>query len=89
MLIIVSLALYFAGGRLTPSMSQARIQAFVVPVAGEVAGKVLAVNIRNNDEVQRGQLLFDIDPKPYEIALKRACGEANSASSTTRSTTRR
>ena len=71
-LIIVSLALYFVGGRLTPSTSQARIQAFVVPVAGEVAGKVLAVNIRNNDEVQRGQLLFDIDPKPYEIALKRA-----------------
>ena len=71
-LIVVSLALYFVGDRLTPSTSQARIQAFVVPVAAEVAGKVVAVHIRNNDEVQSGQPLFDIDPKPYEIALKRA-----------------
>jgi len=71
-LIVGSLALYFIGDRLTPSTSQARIQAFVVPVAAEVAGKVLAVHIRNNDEVLPGQPLFDIDPQPYRIALARA-----------------
>ena len=71
-LIVASLVLYFVGDRLTPSTSQARIQAFVVPVAAEVAGKVLAVHIRNNDEVQPGQPLFDIDPQPYRIALARA-----------------
>ena len=64
--------LYFVGDRLTPYTSQARVQAFVVPVAAEVAGKVLAVHIRNNDEVQPGQPLFDIDPEQYEIALQRA-----------------
>ena len=64
-LIVASLVLYFVGDRLTPSTSQARVQAFVVPVAAEVAGKVLAVHIRNNDEVQPGQALFDIDPQPY------------------------
>jgi multidrug resistance efflux pump len=41
-------------------------------VTAEVAGKVMAVLIRNNDEVQPGQLLFDIDPQPYRIALERA-----------------
>ena len=71
-LIIVSLALYFIGDRLTPYTSQARVQAFVVPVASEVSGKVLKVHIRNNDEVQAGQALFDIDPEPYQIALARA-----------------
>lgn len=71
-LIAVSLALYVVGDRLTPSTSQARVQAFVVPVAAEVAGKVTAVHIRNNDEVQPGQPLFDIDPQPYRIALERA-----------------
>jgi multidrug resistance efflux pump len=71
-LIVVSLLLYVVGDRLTPSTSQARLQAFVVPVAAEVAGKVMAVLIRNNDEVQPGQLLFDIDPQPYRIALERA-----------------
>lgn len=71
-LIVLSLLLYLVGDRLTPSTSQARIQAFVVPVAAEVAGKVVAVHIRDNDEVQPGQSLFDIDPQPYEIAVQSA-----------------
>lgn len=71
-LILASLALYFVGDRLTPYTSQARVQAFVVPVAAEVAGKVQKVHVRDNDEVQPGQLLFEIDPKQYEIALQRA-----------------
>ena len=72
LLIFASLLLYFIADRLTPSTSQARVQAFVVPVAAEVAGKVKAVHIRNNDEVQPGQLLFEIHPEPYRIALDRA-----------------
>ena len=71
-LIATSLVLYIVGDRLTPSTSQARIQAFVVPVAAEVAGNVVKVHIRDNDEVQAGQPLFDIDPRPYEIALQSA-----------------
>jgi len=71
-LIIASLALYFIGDRLTPYTSQARVQAFVVPVASEVSGKVLKVQVRNDDEVQPGQPLFAIDPEQYRIALERA-----------------
>ena len=71
-LIVISLVLYLVGDRLTPITSQARIQAFVVPVAAEAAGKVVKVHIRDNDEVQPGQPLFDIDPVPYEIALQSA-----------------
>jgi multidrug resistance efflux pump len=77
-LIVGSLVLYFVGDRLTPSTSQARVQAFVVPVAAEVAGKVLAVHIHDNDEVQPGQPLFDIDPQPYRIALARARADLES-----------
>jgi len=80
-LIVASLVLYFVGDRLTPSTSQARVQAFVVPVAAEVAGKVLAVHIRNNDEVQPGQALFDIDPQPYRIALVRSRADLESVRS--------
>jgi multidrug resistance efflux pump len=71
-LIVASLLWYFAADRLTPHTTQARVQAFVVPVAAEVAGKVLAVHVRNNDEVQAGQPLFDIDPSQYRIALQRS-----------------
>jgi multidrug resistance efflux pump len=71
-LILASLAWYFVSDRLTPYTSQARVQAFVVPVAAEVSGTVLKVYVRNNDEVQPGQRLFDIDPAPYRIALQRS-----------------
>jgi multidrug resistance efflux pump len=71
-LIFGSLLWYFAADRLTPYTSQARVQAFVVPVAAEVAGRVLAVHVKNNDDVERGQPLFDIDPSQYQIALQRS-----------------
>jgi multidrug resistance efflux pump len=71
-LIVASLAWYFVSDRLTPYTSQARVQAFVVPVAAEVSGTVLKVHVKNNDEVQHGQPLFDIDPTQYRIALQRS-----------------
>jgi multidrug resistance efflux pump len=71
-LIVLSLAWYFASDRLTPYTSQARVQAFVVPVAAEVSGKVLKVHVKNNDDVQAGQHLFDIDPTQYRITLQRS-----------------
>ena len=71
-LIVGSLILYFVGDRLTPYTSQARVQAFVVPVAAEVSGKVQKVHVKNNDEVELGEPLFDLDPEQYEFALRRA-----------------
>ncbi|MDM0081689.1 HlyD family secretion protein [Variovorax sp. J31P179] len=71
-LILLSLVWYFVSDRLTPYSNQARVQAFVVPVATEVAGKVLKVHVKNNDEVQGGAPLFDIDPTQYRIALQRS-----------------
>jgi multidrug resistance efflux pump len=71
-LIVLSLLWYFVSDRLTPYTSQARVQAFVVPIAAEVAGTVLKVHVKNNDEVQRGQPLLDIDPTQYKIALQRS-----------------
>jgi multidrug resistance efflux pump len=71
-LIAASLAWYFVSDRVTPYSSQARVQAFVVPVAAQVAGTVVKVHVKNNDEVQPGQRLFDIDPTQYRIALQRS-----------------
>ncbi len=75
LLIVGSLVLYFIADRVTPSTSQARIQAFVVPVAAEIAGKVSEVKVRNNDEVEAGAVLFVIDKGPYEIALQKSLSD--------------
>jgi multidrug resistance efflux pump len=58
--------------RMTPYTSQAVVQAYVVRVAPEVSGRVLELGVTDNQKVKAGELLFRIDPQPYEIALKQA-----------------
>jgi multidrug resistance efflux pump len=71
-LIVLSLILYFVGDRITPYTSQARVQAFVVPIAAEASGKVRRVHVRNDVDVEAGQTLFELDPEQYQIALQSA-----------------
>jgi multidrug resistance efflux pump len=71
--LIVVLFLYsLIADRLTPYTSQATVQAFVVRMAPEVAGRVIEVDLTDNQRVKAGETLFRIDPQPYEIALKQA-----------------
>lgn len=43
-----------------------------VSVQSQVGGVLLQVHFREGDEVQAGQRLFTIDPRPYEAALRQA-----------------
>lgn len=43
-----------------------------VSVQSQVGGVLTAVRFREGDEVSAGQLLFEIDPRPYESALRQA-----------------
>lgn len=63
--------------RITPYTSQATIDTFLVQIAPEVSGPVVAVGVIDNQKVKKGQVLFRIDPQPFEIALRAA--EANLA----------
>lgn len=63
--------------RYTPYTSQARVETFMTQIAPEVAGDVLYVGVRDNSRVRQGQVLFRIDPEPYQIAVQSA--EANLA----------
>ena len=61
---------YFA--RLSRSTENAYINADVVNVAAQVSGRVIAVYVKDNQHVHKGDALFDIDPEPFSIALERA-----------------
>jgi len=63
--------------RITPYTSQATIGTFLVQIAPQVSGQVVAVDVRDNQLVKKGQSLFRIDPVPFEIAERSA--EANLA----------
>ena len=78
LLIVLSLAWYLLADRFTPYTQQARVGAFVIPVAAEVSGRVIRVNVRNNQDVKAGEVIFEIDPQPYQIAVDRARADLES-----------
>jgi multidrug resistance efflux pump len=77
--ILLSLTWYLLADRFTPYTTQARVQGYVVGVAPKVAGLVTQVWVTNNQEVQEGQRLFEIDPSQYRIALDKARSDLENA----------
>jgi len=71
----VYLGFYIAGDRLTPYTDQARIQTLVTPIVPRVAGHLTAVDVRLHSVVETGDRMFQIDPRPFRIAVLTA--EAN------------
>jgi membrane fusion protein (multidrug efflux system) len=57
------------------STDDAQVDAGVTPIAARVGGTVLAVTVTDNQPVDAGAVLVEIDPRDYEIALDRARAE--------------
>jgi len=55
-----------------PSTTNATIDAEVVHVAALVGGRILEITVRENERVKKGDLLFQIDPVPYRLAVEQA-----------------
>jgi membrane fusion protein, multidrug efflux system len=55
-----------------PTSSDSSIDADVVHVAAAVGGKVLKIAVSENERVAKGDLLFQIDPIPYQQAAAQA-----------------
>ena len=51
------------------STDDAQVEAHVTPIAARVGGTILAVPAPDNQQVEAGALLAQIDPRDYEIAL--------------------
>jgi multidrug resistance efflux pump len=74
-LLVVLFAYHVLSDRYTPYTSQARVETFMTQISSEVAGDVREVGAKDNAVVLKGQLLFRIDPEPYQVAVRSA--EAN------------
>jgi membrane fusion protein, multidrug efflux system len=55
-----------------PSTYDATIQAYIVNMAPEVSGSIVELNVVDNQQVKKGQVLFQIDPKPYQLSVDQA-----------------
>jgi membrane fusion protein (multidrug efflux system) len=61
------------------STDDARIEAHISNVSARVGGHVIAVNYEENQHVEAGAVLVQIDPTDYKVALQRAEAELASA----------
>jgi membrane fusion protein (multidrug efflux system) len=71
-LILILLGALWYAGRDSVSTDNAQVNANVVGIAPEVGGRLLQVNVRENQTVKAGDILYTIDPAPYRIALLQA-----------------
>ena len=56
----------------SPRTDDAFAQADTIGVASQVSGRIVALRVRDNQEVKQGDVLFEIDPEPYQHTLARA-----------------
>jgi multidrug efflux system membrane fusion protein len=58
-----------------PQTDDAEVFANLIGIASEVNGRIVAIHVADNQSVRRGDLLFEIDPRPFEYALETARSE--------------
>ncbi len=55
-----------------PQTDDAEVFANLIGIAPEVSGRIVAIPVRDNQLVHKGDVLFEIDPVPYQFALENA-----------------
>jgi multidrug efflux system membrane fusion protein len=60
---------------LHPRTDDASVRANFIEIAPEVSGRLVELPVKDNAYVKKGRLLFLIDPRPYEYALRQALSD--------------
>jgi membrane fusion protein (multidrug efflux system) len=69
--VVTGLYVYARGGNLVDT-ENAYVKADIVAVGAAIAGRVIEVKVQDSQAVEKGELLFRLDPEPARIALDRA-----------------
>jgi multidrug resistance efflux pump len=62
-----------------PSTDDAYVEADVVGIVARVAGPIVNLPIVDNQTVDAGELLFEIDPRPFQVAAAKARAQVDEA----------
>ncbi len=57
------------------STDDAQVDGHITPISARVGGTVVKLNFRDNQNVQEGDILVQLDPRDYEVAVERAQAE--------------
>jgi membrane fusion protein (multidrug efflux system) len=67
------------------STDDAQVDVHLYPVSARVSGYVIKVNVNDNQYVERGTVLVEIDPRDYQVAVDKARADVANAEATARS----
>jgi multidrug resistance efflux pump len=63
---------YVLADRFTPYTSEARVRGYVVPIAPEIAGVIKELPVSDNQIVEIGEPLLQLDAESYQLAVNKA-----------------
>ena len=78
LIVLLALYLYLAGGRYAAT-DDANVQSARATVASNVAGQVVEIDVRENQVVHAGDVLFRLDPRPFDVAVEQSQAELATA----------
>jgi membrane fusion protein (multidrug efflux system) len=78
LVLLIAIYLYVTGGRYEGT-DDAYVQTASVAVSSNVAGRVIEVEVHDNQLVHKGDVLFRIDDEPFRIAVEEAVAQLSSA----------
>ena len=81
-LCLLLLLLHVLSDKFAPYTSNARIQAFIIPIVPQVSGMLTEVNVENNQAVREDHVLAVVDPSKYEFAVNKAQADLQLATQT-------
>jgi len=72
-LLLVLIALFFYWrSTFTENTDDAQVDGDLYAVSARIAGQVTKVNVTDNQEVKAGEVIAEIDPRDYQVALEQA-----------------
>jgi multidrug efflux system membrane fusion protein len=72
---VLALLLVILATDRNPRTDDASVRANLIEIAPEVSGRIVQLPVRDNAFVKHGDLLFEIDPRPFQYALQQALSD--------------
>lgn len=69
---VISAMMVYHNLRVNPRTEDAQVRANVVGISPQVGGAIVAIHVRDNQPVKKGDLLFELDSRPYQAEVEKA-----------------
>ncbi len=81
-LILIGVGIWWLNASNFEDTDDAQVDGHMNPISSRISGTVQAVHVDDNQRVQAGQQLVELDPRDYEVALAQAKADFGQAAST-------